>query len=378
MRVNFNREVLGKLLDQQSDRAMLISQKFPKYLDWKEDKAKPTIKQLSDLAKFFQIPFGYFFLRDIPNKVSPIPHYRTISRGPFKPSGELLDTIRTVETRQVWAKSLLADQEYPLPFANALTERSDVNEAAELIRELLGVSPLWSHQEMIKTWEDAFRFLIVRAENAGIFVVVNGVVNNNTHRVLSIDEFRGFVLYDRFAPFIFINSNDFISGKIFTIVHEIAHILIGESASFDYQKLIPSHVDVEEFCDNVAAEFLVPEKLIGQKVKEVGKDYELLARFFKVSRVVIARRLLDIGLISKRQFFEDYQNFQTFSGERNKPSSPGGNFYNTAPYRISRSFFNLVYGGVKQNRILYRDAFRLTGLSPKSFDGFLKQHYSHS
>jgi Zn-dependent peptidase ImmA (M78 family) len=378
MKVEFNRAVLLQLLDQQADKAVTLADKFPKYRDWQENRSNPTLNQLTQLAKFFQIPFGYFFLQNLPQRNYPIPHYRTNIHGNFRPSDDLLETIKTLEKRQEWAKDLLADNELPLSFANALTVKSSVSEAAGMIRQLLNVNPRWSHQELIHNWSDAFRFLLARAEDAGIFVVVNGVVNNNTRRVLDVNEFRGFVLYDRFAPFIFINNNDFISGKIFTIIHEIAHILIGQSASFDYQRLIPSHVEVEEFCDAVAAEFLVPEKLIEQKVAEIGTDYNALSSYFKVSRVVIARRLLDTGIITRSQFFVAYRSFQSYLGEQSAQASKGGNFYNTAPYRISKSFFNLVYASVKQNKLLYRDAFRLTGLSPKAFDGYVKEHYLQS
>jgi Zn-dependent peptidase ImmA (M78 family) len=375
MKVDFNRDVLGQLLDQQADKAMGLAEKFPKINDWTASRANPTMNQLAQLAKYFQVPFGYFFLRSAPQRIYPIPHYRTNIRGSFHPSGELLETIKTLEKRQEWAKDLRADVEHPLSFANTLSVKSHISEAADLIRELLKVNPKWSNQELIHNWTDAFRFLISRAEEAGIFVVVNGVVNNNTKRILDVNEFRGFVLYDRFAPFIFINNNDFVSGKIFTIIHEIAHILIGESASFDYQKLIPAHAEIEEFCDAVAAEFLVPEKLLEQKVTEIGRDYEALSRLFRVSQLVIARRLLDTEVISKPQFFAAYNSFKRFTTETPARASEGGNFYNTAPYRISKSFFNLIYANVKQNKLLYRDAFRLTGLSPKSFDGYVKEHY---
>jgi hypothetical protein len=92
--------------------------------------------------------------------------------------------------------------------------------------------------------------------------------------------------------------------------------------------------------------------------------------------MVIARRLLDTEFISRPQFFAAYNSFKKYTSEAPiKSSDSGGNFYNTAPYRISKSFFNLVYASVKQNKLLYRDAFRLTGLTPKSFDGYVKEHY---
>lgn len=78
----------------------------------------------------------------------------------------------------------------------------------------------------------------------GVFVVMNGVVNNNNKRKLDVTEFRGFVLHDEYAPFVFINNNDAVSGKIFTLIHEIARILLGKTASFDLRHLQPADDDI--------------------------------------------------------------------------------------------------------------------------------------
>lgn len=371
MRVDFNVEILNKLLYQNPDKATAIDIRFPQINEWKQQKEKPTINQLSGLAHYFNIPFGYFFLQNIPEKIYPIPHYRTIGNENFKPSEELQDTIETLKERQEWAKDLLIDLKgEPLPYANSIKLNTPIERATDRVREILKLTDGWA--ETISTWIDAFKLLVEKTEEAGIFVVINGVVNNQTRRKLNVDEFRGFVLYDNYAPFIFINNNDFISGKIFTLIHEIIHVLTGNSASFDFNHLLPSNSPVELYCDAVAAEFLVPEKLLSKRLNETGLNYQLLAKAFKVSRIVIARRLLDTNKITRNEFFEAYNSFK--NSEIKIVASKGGDFYNTAPYRISKNFFRLIYNAVKQNKILYRDAFKLTGLTPKSFDGYINKH----
>lgn len=90
----------------------------------------------------------------------------------------------------------------------------------------------------------------------------NGVVENNSHRKISVYECRGFVLVDEMAPFMFINNADWKSAQMFSIVHELAHIWTGHSAGFDFRRLQPADDPIEKLCDQIAAEFLVPEVVI--------------------------------------------------------------------------------------------------------------------
>jgi Zn-dependent peptidase ImmA (M78 family) len=374
MEVNFNINILNQLLVQYPDKVIAVNKKFPKFNEWQKDIKKPTINQLGDLANYFNIPFGYFFLKEIPVKKYPIRHYRTINKGAFKPSQELMDTIKIIEDRQRWAGEILEEfNNEPLYFANSITVEEDIKEVSQKIRDILGVHENWAKHEDFNTWYDAFKFLVTKVENAGIFVVINGVVGNDTHRKLNVHEFRGFVLYNDFAPFIFINNVDFVSGKIFTLIHEVVHVLLGKSASFDFSDLQPSNDIIEEFCDAVAAEFLVSTNSLIENFKVTGRNYQKLARVFKVSKIVIVRRLLDLGEINYAEFIDALNSFKSAKFEKNSDAN-GGDFYNNAPNRISRSFFNLLYSAVRQNKILYRDAFKLAGLTPKTFDGYVDKY----
>ena len=95
------------------------------------------------------------------------------------------------------------------------------------------------------------------------------MVENNTHRPLNPDEFRGFALTDNYAPYIFINGKDFTAAKMFTLAHELAHIWLGKSAAFDLQFTRSSEDAVEIFCNQTAAEFLVPQHLLQKKWEQI-------------------------------------------------------------------------------------------------------------
>lgn len=371
MKVDFNTNILNSIVFQYPQKGMLAKSHFPSLDKWINEEQKPTINQLVSLAHFFQIPFGYFFLNELPVKEYPIPHFRTQASQPFKPSSELLEVVETLRERQQWARDILLDwRETKLPYANSYTTRTPIEKSAQEIRNIFALPEDWACAA--PNWTNALRFLVEKAEAAGIFVVMNGVVNNNTKRKLDVKEFRGFVLHDDYAPFVFINNNDAVSGKIFTLIHEIVHILLGKSASFDLRQLQPAEDDIEKYCNAVAAEFLVPGAVLQNELKKTGLNYEQLARVFKVSQIVIARRLLDLRAISKTEFFTFYD--KHINKEFKQKETTGGNFYNTVPYRISKRFFRIIYSAVKQNKLLYMDAFRLTNLKPKTFDLYIKKH----
>ena len=109
MKVDFNIEILNTLLDKNPDKAILLQTKYPKIDQWLHAEDRPTLNQLSTLANIFNIPFGYFFLEEVPEKRFPIPHFRTHNKQPVQPSQELMDIIATLQERQQWAKDILMD-----------------------------------------------------------------------------------------------------------------------------------------------------------------------------------------------------------------------------------------------------------------------------
>jgi len=369
VKVDLNTEHFKRLITHYPHRVDDLNARFHRLNYWLDGSDKPTFNQLGQVAHLLNIPFGYFFLAEVPEQVFPIPHYRNEKAGQFEPSDELKDTVKTLLTRQEYVKDILIDYgQMSLPFVGSVNTSADVKETVLSIRKYLKIEQF--NAKELSTWNESFRYLLEQTENAGIFVVINGIVGNNTHRKLSIDEFRGFVLNDKIAPFIFINNNDAKSAQIFTLVHEIAHIWLGKSASFELRDLQAADNAIEIFCNKVAAELLVPEDEL-LKIYDTIKDYDKLAYYFKVSRIVIARRLLDLKLIAKEEFVNFYNEIIIKGKDQTK--KPGGDYYNTAPYRLSRRFGEIIYNAAKSGRITYREAFRLTDMKPDTFDKYFKK-----
>ena len=334
------------------------------------------MKQLEKLAARTFTPLGYFFLTSPPEERLPIPDFRTVTdQRVARPSPNLLDTIHAVQLRQEWMRAFLIKQgEAPLEFIGTCTVRDAPREVALKIRNALGLEPRWSRK--LDTWEEALRLLVQKIEGIGVLVMINGVVENNTHRPLDVEEFRGFVLCDAHAPVVFVNGADAKAAQMFTLVHELAHLWLGQGGLTDFKELLPSRNETEIFCNHVAAEFLVPAEEMNpawQEVPDGEKPFERLARYFKVSPVGVARRALDMQLISRRDYFDFYKGYKEAVAERRARSSGGGNFYLTLGSRLGKRFPAAVYSAAKEGRLQYRDAYQLTGLSGSSYDRFGKE-----
>ena len=205
----------------------------------------------------------------------------------------------------------------------------------------------------------------------GVLVFINGIVGNSTHRKLDPDEFRGFALIDEYAPLIFINNSDYTSAQMFTVAHELAHIFVGAEGVSNFEALLPSDHATESFCNNVAAEFLVPHADLEGLWKTVEKDdepYQKIARRFKVSVIVAARRIFDLGLIDQEQYFEFYGKYLADERRYKESRTGGGDFWNNQNVRLGRRFGAAVARAVKEGRLLHREAYRLTDLKGDSFE----------
>jgi hypothetical protein len=200
--------------------------------------------------------------------------------------------------------------------------------------------------------------------------MINGVVGNNTHRKLNPREFRGFALVDEYAPVVFVNGADTKAAQIFTFAHELAHVALGGSAVSrpDLGRLDESD-DTEKWCNEVGAELLVPLGSIAteyERAVDITEELDRLAKFYKVSTLVVLRRIRDAGLISIARFRAAYQaELERVLGLAARRGG-GGDFYNTEPVRVSKAFARAVITDTAEGRTMHRDAFRLLGFKKYS------------
>lgn len=353
--------------------AASIQRRLPRVDEWLAGIRQPTLRQLEMFAKMTRTPLGYFFLDEAPTEVLPIPQYRTISdAAPAEPTPELLDTVRAMQRRQTWMRDYLIEElAEALPFVDSVTGAMDPREIAGEMRRVLGMERGWAWE--YATWEDALRALFRALEGVGILVVANSVVGNNTHRRLKVEEFRGFVLIDAFAPLVFVNGADSKAAQMFTLAHEFAHILLGRAGVFDLHCMQATADPLEVLCNQAAAEFLVPaDELKGFWPKAVVEPdpFGLIARTFKVSSLVVARRALDENLIDRERFLKFYSAYLAREKQTAAQRQDGGNFYPTQNYRVGRRFALAVVAATREGRLTYTDAYELTGLRGETFQRY--------
>lgn len=344
----------------------VITERFKRYPKWLEGEDGPTFNQIEGLARFLNLPMGMLFLPEPPEEVLPLPDFRRMSDGAtLRPSTELIDTIHTCQRRQTWYRNYLAGLGADvLGFVGSASEEDRPAVVAGQIRSILSLGI--GSRAGFANWSAFLRHLIAQARKAGILVMVNGVVGNNTHRALNPREFRGFAISDSLAPLVFINGADTKAGQIFTMAHELAHVWLGKagisnSAADDLPEDGAPDQNVERFCNAVAAEVLVPLSQLGtmELPEKIDAAKAELARAFRVSTLVALRRLKDLGRLSYEEFQEAYDEELHHLKElerRNRNSSTGGDFYATMDTRVDPQFALAVISTTLEGQTLVGDA----------------------
>jgi Zn-dependent peptidase ImmA (M78 family) len=348
-----------------------LVRRFPRLPDWIDGSANPTLKQLESFAAATHAPIGYFFLPEPPNEPLPLPDFRTMGdQAVRRPSPDLLETIFECQRRQEWYReNARAIGEPPTTLAGSHTIATDPRSAAAGLRSVFDYHP--GHRG--GNPGEAFRLLSERAEEAGILVMASGIVGSNTSRKLDPQEFRGFALVDEYAPLVFVNGADAKAAQIFTLVHELAHIIIGQSGLDDLSLRAPAQDRLERWCNRFAAEFLVPAEILrstwqsGEMTPNTD-TLEDLAMRFRVSTLVILRRLRDTDLVTDAVFSSAYaaENHRIQELMRFRSPGGGGNFYATQPVRTSKRFTRSLIVSTLEGQTLYRDAFQMLGFRKQS------------
>lgn len=353
----------------EEDLARKVRLKADRVHEW-ENSGEISMAWAERLADATHSPLGFLFLSFPPAESLPITDYRTHA-GPSPPrvSVDLLDTVQAMQRRSGWLRDELIDTgAEPAPLVGAYRRGASDSDAAEAMRSALALASDWASEA--RSWSEAITLLRDHIEAASVVVVVNGLVGNDTTRRLDPEEFQGFALVDEYAPLIFVNNADYKAAQMFTLAHELAHIFVGREGVSASESLLPSEHDVEILCDQIAAEFLIPEREMREfwtRVSSHVDRFQQTARHFKVSRVVAARRALDLELINRESFFGYYGQHKA-QGARSTPNSEGGNFWNTQRWRIGIRFAGAVVRAVAAGRLSHREAYALTDLQGETFE----------
>ena len=365
LRVPVKPELLQWARERAGFEQATLSATFSKLPEWENGKLEPTLKQLEKFAQRVYVPIGYLLLSEPPTESVPITDFRTFEgRAVKRPSPSLLDTIHACQERQNWYRDYTLRSSMPkFDFIGRATRSTPPEAVAKEIEEVLDFD--FDSRRKCTTWQEALRMFIRKVDASGILIMVNGVVDNNTQRRLDIEEFRGFALSDPYAPLIFVNGQDTKAAQIFTIAHELAHLCLGSSGLTNIRMERLHSVSSEEaWCNAVAAELLVPLRVLRIELNEkesTDDAIKRLSRFFKVSTLVVLRRLLDVGQLSRDEFAilwkEELNRLQGLVR-----ASGGGNFYHTTLARVGNTFARTLIASTLEGNTLETDAFRMLGI----------------
>lgn len=355
--LTWSRERAGLSLEQVAEK---LPVKTDKVREWEAGASKPTFVQAQHWASIAHVPFGFLFLQKPPVEELPLPDLRTVGGiAPQSPSLNLLDTVKDAIRKQDWYIDHLRDQDQqPLSFVGRFHSRSVVKEVVSDMRLVLGVNPDAARLD----YEKYSRALIGAAEEIGVLVLRSGIALGNTHRKLDVSEFRGFAISNAYAPVVFVNSADAPEARLFTLMHELAHIWIGSSGVSDGNTAAGR--EEERFCNAVAGEFLAPEDLF-RAAWNFNVDWKVnlapLAKRFHLSQLAVGRRALDLGFVSGAQYSAYYRMIMRAFQEK---EGGFGNYYANANAKNSLRLTRAVVTETLSGRMLLRDAGALLGVQP--------------
>jgi Zn-dependent peptidase ImmA (M78 family)/DNA-binding XRE family transcriptional regulator len=338
--------------------------------EWEAGMDQPTIKQAQTLAKAYKRPFSLFFLPEIPKDFQPLQDFR--SKGSKQLTTASIFIIREIQSKQSWISEVYSDNnEKPLPFVGRFLINDDPVKVANDILKELKINPTnYNSDNPIREW-------IYAAELKGIFISRTSFIHSRLK--LNSDELQGFAISDKYAPFVFVNSDDWNAPQLFTLVHELAHIWIAQTGiSNDIEPDIKNKSKfhpVELFCNEVAANALMPQNIIeglNQNIFKDSKEVFKAAKTLGISSFAFLVRALNLNLISPRVYYklkgEAELEFAAYvkreeekKVKKKKQEKPGGpNYFLLQVNRNSRLFTQTVL-----------DAFRGGNIEPATASNLL-------
>ena len=365
-------EVAPELLEWARERSgrgtEYFNKNFSKLPEWIAGTTKPTFKQLENYANSTYTAIGYFFLSSPPEEKLPMPDYRTLyNKAIAKPSPHLRDTIYLCQERQDWYQDYARTVGLePVEIVGMSTIAEEAVSAAASLQQILK----FGLNERKGTWETAFNTLKVKIQNLDILVMISSIVDNNTHRKLDYKEFRGFTLIDSLAPLIFINGSDTRAAQMFTLAHELAHIILGEPGLDSVDMSSRNDAAVEKWCNSFAAEFLLPINALKEQynmASDINSELKRLASKNKVSTLVVLRRIHDAGYLDWNEYQTEYKKeLARLLRLVADKSSKGGNYYQSLLSRVGRNFSQAVIHSTLGGDTLYSEAYDLLGIKKHS------------
>jgi Zn-dependent peptidase ImmA (M78 family) len=346
---------------------------FKKIAAWEAGEALPTYIQVEQMAERFKIPVAVFFFPK-PPAVPPIEQsFRTLTAEDF---AAIPRTVRLFLRRgQAMQLNLVELNDGKNPAGRVIprdlkpTPNTSLGKIAADVRTYLGVSveeqASWkSVDEALEKWREVF------ASKAGVYVFKDAFRAPN---------YFGFCLYDDEFPVIYINNSSAKSRQIFTLFHELGHLLFHTSGIDLLDDHFIDHLGnaeqkIEIICNGLAARVLVPDDLLDEMLKgtKIGRPLAAqLADHFSVSREVIYRKFLDRGLIGADEYGAAAKEWAAQMKPKDAESS--GNYYNSQHAYLGQRYIDLAFTRYHQHRFDRSQLAEYLNLKPKNLPTFAEK-----
>ena len=352
------------------------SKDFKRLSNEKDGAVSLTLKQAEKLAKVLRYPFVFLLLDSPVTDIDklPIADFRSIEGKEIKPNINLKEQIEYCQNQQDWFSDYVNTCDLDVfKYNGKFSLHDDPQEVGLKLKEFLKIT-----YKLSKNANDYLKRLKIILENNGILVSSSKVLKNTQNR-LSLSDFRGFALYDDNAPLIFINGNDSTSAQIFTLWHELGHIVLGQSGVSDVVK--NNSKKIEKWCNEFAANILMPKNDVIETFDQyinISQFLQDATKLFHVSTNALLLRIYNLNLIDKDTFDKEwakakalYKDYLKSLQESNGKSS--GNYYKTVNSRLSHRLLQSLISSTSVGKTTFRDAAYLLGLkSVSTFDKLVK------
>lgn len=365
--------------------ASKVSVSVEKLKEWENGTSFPTIRQAQLLAKVYRRPFAIFFLPKIPNDFQLLQDFR--KSGSKVLSTASLFIIREIQQKQSWIREMkIENNEGAIPFVGRFSSNEKPAIVARDILKTLEINPLnYKTYNPILEWID-------KAESKGIFISRTSYIHSRLK--LDTGEIQGFAIADKYAPFVFVNTNDWNASQLFTLVHELAHIWIAKTGISNEIELSLKenkvYHPIETFCNEVAANALIPEdyiKNIDPKVFSNRNEVFKRARTIGVSSFAFLVRALNLNIISFRTYRKlkkdadfEFREFVKREDERKakqklKENASGPSYYQLQLNRNGRLFTQIVLDAFRGGYLEPTQASSLLNVKINSFPKLEEKMY---
>lgn len=345
------RETLGLSIDEAAERIGVSAEALQLA---ERGEAALSVPQLRKAASLYKRPFALFFLPQVPEEPESPPDFRLLPEAfgqPLNPA--LLLAIRKVRHKRAAAVSLGDVDAFDWSFIGSRRRPTDPEKQGNWVRKFLGIRG-------DETWRDhyqAFRFWRERIESKGVLIFqISGI---------DVKEMRGFSFAGTPFPAIALNRKDAPRGRIFSLLHEFTHLLLGTSGLCDLHEgghpKQAKHLALEQYCNHVAGAALVPASLLlveadpHQSLSWDVKDLTRLAHRFMVSREVVLRRLLILGRTSQR-FYRQMKDQWAKEGKVKPAGEPRERIHEKVLRMQGQNYVQLVLDALHQDLITAPEA----------------------